>query len=145
VLRGGIEGLRCADCSIAQRHVHVLRYEALKKCATCELRQVCRFVGLGQCDSRPYGEITRQCDFSTLKNLSNSLDDGKWGEMKKGNPNSNKIRSGKVGSFRNELSSADQEYLQLETSPRRLANKDRASPHQTSKTRCFSSMDMLAG
>ena len=102
----------------ANRHVPAaflcIRYEDLQADPAARLREVLSFVGLPDVPDALVSRIVSECSFGNMRRLEEegSLGSGRLRAGDSADPESFKVRRGKVGGFRDYLAPADVQYIE---------------------------------
>ncbi len=103
-------GLSCPE------EILVIRYEQLKYDTARELQRVLNFMGLGWIDRRVVAEAVQYCSFTQMKAIERDatvrFSTGSWSKRSLANPESFKVRQGRVGGYRAHTSAEDRAYLE---------------------------------
>lgn len=93
----------------------LVRYEDLRKDTTTEIRKILYFLGLKDINRKALTEAILFSSFENMKKLekSNALQDVRLKPAHPDDPESYKVRRGKIGGYRDYLNSSDINYLNV--------------------------------
>lgn len=98
------------------RHVperfEVVRYEDMVRDSAAELRRMLKVIGVEEIEEEVIGRVVESCSFENLKRAEREgkIDHPKMRPGDPNDPESFKVRRGKIGGYRDYLSEEDQEY-----------------------------------